>query len=318
MVIRILNVLVFCAILWAVTASQAMAQDTVRLRHSVTVETSYVTLGDLFNGLNDPALADKTVAYAPQPGRRVTLDYRWLTAIAQRERLDWRPRSRRDAVLIERASLIIEADDIETELNAALDQQGIDGPRDVQLANQNFQLHLATDMAPIVKVRQISINQRTRRFSATIVTGADTDQERRYKVSGTYFPVVEVPVTTRAIARGEVIEEGDVQYQSVRAARVKAQAIRDLTDVIGKAAQRTLQAETILTRRDVRIPILVKRNAIVNMILQTPTLNITTQGRALENGGMDETVRVMNTDSRKTIEARVSGVNEVTVDGGGF
>ena len=246
------------------------------------------------------------------------MDYRWLIAIAQREKLAWRPRSRRDAILIERASLIIETDDIEIELDAALDQQGIDGPREVQLANQNFRLHLATDMAPVLKIRQISVNQRTRRFTATIVTGADTDQERGYKVSGTYFPVVEVPVTSRAIARGEVIEEGDVHYKSVRAARVKAQAIRDLTDVIGKAAQRSLKPETILTRRDVRIPILVKRNAIVNMILETPTLNITTQGRALENGGMGEIVRVMNTDSRKTVEARVSGVNEVTVGSGGF
>ena len=318
MVIRILHALVLCAVVWTAAASQAAAQNTIQLRRSVTVDTSYVTLGDLFTGLNDPALADKTVAYAPQPGRRATLDYRWLVAIAQREKLAWRPRTRRDAILIERASLIIEADDIEIELDAALDQQGIEGPREVQLANRNFQLHLATDMAPVIEVRQISVNRRTRRFTAAIVTGADTDQERGYKVSGTYFPVVEVPVTTRAIARGEVIEEGDVQYQSVRAGRVKAQAIRDLTDVIGKAAQRTLQAETILTRRDVRVPILVKRNAIVTMILATPTLNITTQGRALENGGMGETVRVMNTDSRKTVEARVSGVNEVTVDGGGF
>ena len=318
MVIRILHVLVLCAVLWAACPVRATAQNTVGLRHSVTVETAYVTLGDLFTGINDPALADKSVAYAPQPGRRVVLDYRWLSAIAQREKLAWRPRTRRDAIVIERASLIIEADDIEIELDAALDQQGIDGPREVQLANQNFQLHLATDMAPIVKVRQISVNQRTRRFSATIITGADTDQERGYKVSGSYFPVVDIPVTTRAIARGDVIEEGDVQYQSVRASRVKAQAIRDLTDVIGKAARRTLQPETILTRRDVRIPVLVKRNAIVNMVLQTPTLNITTQGRALENGGMNETVRVMNTDSRKTIEARVSGVNEVTVNSGGF
>lgn len=318
MVIRILHALVLCAVLWTVTAPPATAQDTIRLRHSVTVETPYVTLGDLFTGINDPALADKTVAYAPQPGRRATLDYRWLIAIAQREKLAWRPRSRRDAILIERASLIIETDDIEIELDAALDQQGIDGPRELQLANRNFRLHLATDMAPVLKVRQISVNQRTRRFTATIVTGADTDQERGYKVSGTYFPVVEVPVTSRAIARGEVIEEGDVYYKSVRAARVRAQAIRDLTDVIGKAAQRSLKPETILTRRDVRIPILVKRNAIVNMILETPTLNITTQGRALENGGMGEIVRVMNTDSRKTVEARVSGVNEVTVGSGGF
>ena len=318
MVIRILHALVLCAVLWTVTAPPATAQDTIRLRHSVTVETPYVTLGDLFTGINDPALADKTVAYAPQPGRRATLDYRWLIAIAQREKLAWRPRSRRDAILIERASLIIETDDIEIELDAALDRQGIDGPREVQLANQYFRLHLATDMAPVLKVRQISVNQRTRRFTATIVTGADTDQERGYKVSGTYFPVVEVPVTSRAIARGEVIEEGDVYYKSVRAARVRAQAIRDLTDVIGKAAQRSLKPETILTRRDVRIPILVKRNAIVNMILETPTLNITTQGRALENGGMGEIVRVMNTDSRKTVEARVSGVNEVTVGSGGF
>ena len=89
--------------------------------------------------------------------------------------------------------------------------------------------------------------------------------------------------------------------------------LRDRDDLIGKSARRALRAGQPLDPRDVQVPVLVKRNALVTITLRTPNMTLIGRGKALENGGMDQTVRIQNQDSRRTIEAVVTGPNRVGV-----
>src|SRR5690606_27556177 len=80
-------------------------------RPTVLVENGEIRLGDLFANL--PSGGERVVAIAPPPGERLILDAAQLTAIAAAAGLDWRPRSSRDRILVERSSRIVDAAQIE-------------------------------------------------------------------------------------------------------------------------------------------------------------------------------------------------------------
>jgi len=63
----------------------------------------------------------------------------------------------------------------------------------------------------------------------------------------------------------------------------------------------------------VSVPRLIKRGEIVTLKIMTPFMQITTKGRALQDGAHGESVRVTNTRSKKIIEGVVieSGVVRV-------
>ena len=54
----------------------------------------------------------------------------------------------------------------------------------------------------------------------------------------------------------------------------------------------------------------------VTIVLQTDAMTLTAQGRASEDGAKGDTIRVVNLRSKKTIEAVVSGADQVTIHPG--
>jgi flagella basal body P-ring formation protein FlgA len=64
---------------------------------------------------------------------------------------------------------------------------------------------------------------------------------------------------------------------------------------------------------DIRSPLIVSKNSVVTMVLQTPKMQLTSKGRAMEDASMGDVVRIMNTQSKTVIEATVIGANTVQV-----
>ena len=56
-----------------------------------------------------------------------------------------------------------------------------------------------------------------------------------------------------------------------------------------------------------------KKGDLVIMVLKKGALNLTTKGKALDNGAKGDMVRILNTNSRQTIEAQVTGPQKVTI-----
>ncbi|MCH7794290.1 MAG: flagella basal body P-ring formation protein FlgA, partial [Proteobacteria bacterium] len=92
-------------------AAGSQPQGLVLLRTRVVVEGPVLHLGDLFEGLGEKDAIP--VARAPAPGKRVPVDARWLAAVAQAYGVPWRPSSRLDGAVIERASVVIETRQLE-------------------------------------------------------------------------------------------------------------------------------------------------------------------------------------------------------------
>ena len=77
----------------------------VLLKPTVIIDGPIVHLGDLFDGLGENGATQ--VARAPAPGTRVTVGARWLSTVARAYGVRWRPASRLESSVIERASIVI-------------------------------------------------------------------------------------------------------------------------------------------------------------------------------------------------------------------
>lgn len=296
----------------AVTAGTDTAvAPPVTLRQTVLVEGGTIRLGDLFDGVGERA--DKVVAYAPAPGGRVTLDARFLTRVARAFRLNWRPTGNLVQAVVRRDSLAINRDDIAEAVLNALAAQGLDTDVDLEFGNRSLRLHVPVDAAPTLRVEDVVHDARTNRFTALVAAPAD-DPTTRVRITGRLYPVAEVPVLTRRLAQGERVSAGDVEVRRVRDRRLQRDAILDPDNIIGMAAKRTLRAGQPLRQRDVREPVLVPKRSLVTMHLNLRHMTLTAKGKALDEGGRGDVIRVANLRTKTIVEATVTDAGTVRVD----
>ncbi len=120
-----------------------------------------------------------------------------------------------------------------------------------------------------------------------------------------------IVVPARDIARGEVIAESDLAYQSVAAGSVYPGAITDPSAIDGMEARRVLRAGEGLRLSDLRHPVLVAKGATVTMTFAAPGIELTAVARAMNEGGLGETVVVQNPVSFRQVSAIVTGAGQV-------
>ena len=285
--------------------------ERVLLKETVTVNSRRVYIGDLFGGAGDKA--DIAIAYAPKPGQRAIFDARWLYRVARAYKLDWRPLGNQDQVVVERKSQVITREEIEDHIRAALIERGADQNITVELSNRMMRLYIAGDANSIISVEDVIYEPRTKRFTAIILAPAGTPGATRTRVTGRVNRVVEVPVVERQMMPNELITKNDIKWIKVRGDRLPKDTITDIDDLIGKAPKRRLRAGVPVRRTAVQRPILVPKGSLVTIVLKASRMTLTSQGKALENGSDGDTVRVTNLQSKKVIEARVTGTGRVTI-----
>jgi flagella basal body P-ring formation protein FlgA len=183
----------------------------------------------------------------------------------------------------------------------------------MQLENQAQQIHLPAEIDPTLSVNRINFDRRSNRFSATMVAAAGDPQAFRFTISGKLYQMVEIPVVTHRVRRGDVIDRSEVETILVRADQVSSDIVISSKELIGKAPKRTLIENRPIRVNEVHEPILVKRGGIVTMIYQTRFMRISARGIAKTNGAAGDTVRIENSGSKKMVQGVVTGPGEVTV-----
>lgn len=66
---------------------------------------------------------------------------------------------------------------------------------------------------------------------------------------------------------------------------------------------------------DVRAPVLVTKGSLITMVVQTPTMTLTSKGKAMDNGAMGEAVRIQNSQSKTVVEGEVVSAGTVRIAG---
>lgn len=148
------------------------------------------------------------------------------------------------------------------------------------------------------------------RFAAEIVV---TGSQVRLPVSGRAFGVVQIPVLSRRVIPGDVIGPGDIDWLDVRADQTTSDTAATDAQLIGMTPRRGVSTNQPVRLRDLQSPRMVDKGSMVTITLSTPSMTLTTQGKALQDGGKGEVIRVVNTQSNRIVEATVAGPNVVAV-----
>lgn len=160
---------------------------------------------------------------------------------------------------------------------------------------------------------RVGYQPQSRRFTAVIaVRSGDTVLQRR-AVSGRVLRQVALPVLARRLDRDETIGEDDIRWLEVRDRRVPANAVVDAAALVGRVGRRPLRAGVPILASDVRRPVLVARGSLVTMVLEAASLSLTARGRALEDAGDGDAVRVSNLQSGQIVVGTVTGVGRVDI-----
>ncbi len=120
-----------------------------------------------------------------------------------------------------------------------------------------------------------------------------------------------VVIPTHDIARGEVIGKADLIYGTIPSTSSLSGIATSANDLDGREARRLLRAGETVRADDVRRPILVTKGSTVTMMFELPGVSLTAIGRAVSEGGLGESVTVLNPVSYRQITATVTGAGQV-------
>ena len=301
-----------CLTLAATMATHGRAAEApVVLQRNVVVDGGVVRLSDIFAGIDHGR--DVDLIYAPEPGRRTVLDYRWLARVARAYKLEWRPSSRLDRAVVERSSRLLDGRHILELLATALTAEGVDPDVAIALDGGPPRIYLPADGPDRLQLESLSLDRNRKRFSAVFTTEANAPGARRFTLSGRYHLMIQVPVLARPMRPGEVIGQGDVAWTSVRQGRLDANAVTELAQILGQTPRRPLRAGRPIRIGQRQAPVLVAKGSLVTVTVRRPNMVLTAQGRAKEDGARGELIRIMNLKSKRTIEAVVSGLGRAAI-----
>jgi flagellar basal body P-ring formation protein FlgA len=306
-----LHLLVFLIVAAFAGPGAGPARAEPALRPAATVERNVILLGDLFSDAG--VHAGDVVAPAPPPGSRTIFDAAWLAAAAREHQLAWQPGSSLDRTSVERATRLVTGEQIAQRLlDEMARRQSVDGA-EIQLDDAGLRLLVAREAPDSIAVEGLTVDARSGRFTASVAVPADDAAAERRRVAGRLIRMTRLAVLSRPIAPGEVIRTGDVEFLPIRSDRAAADLVVDARELIGKTPRRPLRAHEPLRGADVQTPVIVRKGDLVTIVLETPNMRLTAQGKALEDGSMGAAIRIANTKSDRVIDATVTGANAVAV-----
>ena len=291
------------------SAGQVNAAD---LKENIAVEGRTVTIGDLFTDAGDKA--NISVLEAPDPGKAKYVSAASLERIAKKYELDWARPDYLKRISLSRHSDTLPMSDLADLLLELAITNGANEDSQVRLLGRNDGLTVPVGtLLADVEVTSFTLSDRKDRFSAVFSVPSGGDVPTRLSLSGTVEEVRDIPVFNRSVMPGEVIQQSDISWIKYPAKRLSARAIINTTSVVGMTVRRPTRTDKPINASNILAPVVVAKGEAVTMMVRTRAMVLTAAGRALENGGIGDTIRVLNPKSSQTIDAKIVRAGQVEV-----
>jgi flagellar basal body P-ring formation protein FlgA len=284
----------------------------IGLRESSVVSSNTITLGDIFSGL--PKDAHKVMGIAPQPGHEMVLDANTLLRIAMAMDIPWRPESAGDTVVISRTATVVGREMMEHALKESMTGKGITGSYKLIMAEDPGSMILPQDVDAQVEVSHIDIKQDNNWFQATLAAPSKDKPLVTKKIMGRIERMVKVPVLRENLSAGTIIGMKDIDYIEIAQRTLKTGIILNANKLTGMTPRRIINAGAPIDPANLEAPRLVERGDLVTMVFNEKGLQLTAQGKAMEDGAKGDRIRVTNSSSNKTVMAEVTDSKEVTLN----
>ena len=122
---------------------------------------------------------------------------------------------------------------------------------------------------------------------------------------------VRIVMPVHDIARGDVIADSDLTYGTAEQGAMFGNVVTSMNQLDGMQTRRVLRAGEAVRADDVRKPVLVTKGSTVTMTFSAPGVQLSATGKAMSEGGLGETVVVLNPVSYRQVSATVIGAGQV-------
>ena len=166
-----------------------------------------------------------------------------------------------------------------------------------------------------VQVRTLKHDAAERSWSANLLFAHEGEVISAMPVSGRYEETTRVPVLSQRLTHGEMIAESHVEMKVFPASKVRQDVVLDSKQLVGTTPRRTISINRPIRLDEVQQPDVVQKGSLLKMTYQTPYMQITTTGEALQNGAAGQAIRIRNSDSNAIVYGTVISAEEVQVNG---
>ncbi len=206
-------------------------------------------------------------------------------------------------VTIKRTSRVIEKDELIELIREAVEEHTAGRKREgeliIKLTSDNTPLHIPSQIKEPVRLDRFNWSRQSGRFAARFAIG----DHQPVRISGIASQMVQIIVAKTEIARGKLISRADLEQIYVQQSRRSRKGTTALEELIGLSAKRRLTAHHPVRLIDLEAPKLIIKNQLVTILLEAPGLILRTQGKALSDATFGETVKVLNTQTKRIIHA---------------
>ncbi len=283
----------------------------VSLKSQSMVKEDMIRLGDIFYDLGSKQ--EKVLGPAPRPGQEMVLNARTLLRIALAMDLPWRPNSSYDQVVLRRDATLIDYDMIRDGLHEELSERNIEGLFDISFSRELSEIALPPEMPASYEISRLSVDHDRDVFSARISAPSNDKPIQVREIRGAIKRMAMVPMLKTAMRNGHIIREKDIDMVMIPVRSVSDNAMLRKEDLIGMTPRRIVHAGKPIDASELQAPQIVSRGQNVTVTFENGPLLLTASGRALENGAKGDMIRVVNTESSRTIDVVITGENEVRV-----
>jgi flagella basal body P-ring formation protein FlgA len=114
----------------------------------------------------------------------------------------------------------------------------------------------------------------------------------------------EVVVTAKDVDLHKVLNTDDMAIVSQNVG-LSSNVFYTKDELIGKRVKRVVPKGTLITSDMVEQPPVIKLGDLIIIVVESPYLKVTAQGKAMENGICGQVIKVINTSSMKEIQAKI-------------
>jgi flagellar basal body P-ring formation protein FlgA len=297
-------------------AAQTPHPDAPFLKASVTVTGDIVRIGDLV--ANAGAVADVPIFRSPDLGQTGSVPAASVIDAVRVHHIIGLDTRGLAEVEVHHAGLLIAVKDIEDcILQAVAARYGLadTGKLAVALDGDLHPIEVEPSVTSALSVSRLIYDARTGRFDATLeLPGSRAARRLPLHFTGTASETADAVVAAHDLAQGEIIRPEDVTLARRPKAELGTKPLGDVDEAQGLTAKHALHAGDVIRLGDVAKTELVARNGTVTMTYEVPGIVLSVVGKAVEAGGLGDTISVVNPQSKRTIQATVTGPDRVKVD----
>jgi flagella basal body P-ring formation protein FlgA len=125
---------------------------------------------------------------------------------------------------------------------------------------------------------------------------------------------MQVLVLVRDVPRGHVISSGDVNWEDASPTRIVRNGA-EMQDAVGMEVRRALKAGQPVLSQDLRPPTVIRKGEPVKLVYISAGVRLSVDGIAQSEAAKGESVRVLNSYSKRTVEAVAEASGEARVNG---